>query len=348
MRAALYLSAGDVIVEEVPDPVLVEPTDAVVRVLRSCVCGSDLWAWRATFERPERSRLGHELIGVVEEVGAGVGTLRVGDLVIAPFSYSDGTCPACLGGLPTSCPNRGTWGSPGHDGAQGEALRIPYAEANLVVVPAGVAGTDPSQYAALLALSDVMATGMHGVRMAATAEGGTVVVVGDGAVGLCAVLGASRLARAERVILLSTHAPRAELGRAFGATDVVAARGEEARAAVLELTGGLGAESVVEAVGTPSSWATAMDVVRDGGQIGAVGVPHTTPTLDLLPPFLRNVGVRGGICPVRAYLPELLARVLDGTIDPGPVFDTTMPLERVADAYRAMDTRASIKVMLTV
>lgn len=347
MRAALYLSAGDVVVDEVPDPVVADPTDAVVRVVRSCVCGSDLWAWRDTFQRPERSRLGHEFIGVVEAVGTEVSTLAVGDLVIAPFSYADGTCPACRRGLPTSCPNTGTWGAPGEDGGQGEALRVPYADANLVVVPGGVEGTDEAQYPALLALSDVMATGLHGVRMSQAVEGGTVVVVGDGAVGLCAVLGAAGIINAERVILLSTHEDRQALGRRFGATDVVAARGEAAKEAVLELTDGQGAAAVVEAVGTPAAWATAMDCVQDGGQIGAVGVPHTMPTLELLPPFLRNVGVRGGIAPVRAYLPDLLERVLAGSIDPGPVFDTTLPLAAVADAYRAMDERRSVKVMLT-
>jgi threonine dehydrogenase-like Zn-dependent dehydrogenase len=191
-----------------------------------------------------------------------------------------------------------------------------------------------------------MATGLHGVRLSLAREGGTVVVIGDGAVGLCAVLGASSVVGAERVVLLSTHEDRAALGRRFGATDVVAARGEEAKEAVLDLTGGLGAESVVEAVGTPSAWTTAFDVVRDGGMVGSVGVPHTTPTVELKPLFLRNVGVRGGLCPVRAYLPDLLARVLDGSLAPGAVFDTTLPLEQAPEAYRLMDERRSIKVAL--
>lgn len=346
MRAALYLSAGTVVVDDVPDPTIVDPTDAVVRVVRACVCGSDLWAYRDTFARPERSRLGHEFIGIVEAIGAEVRDVAVGDFVVVPFFAADGTCPACRAGLPSSCPHYAGFGGKGMDGGQGEAARVPFADATLVAVPGGVEGADEGRLASLLSLTDVMATGLHGANMALTREGGTVVVVGDGAVGLCAVLGASTVIGAERVVLLSTHQDRAALGRRFGATDVVAARGEEAKEAVMELTGGLGAASVVEAVGTPAAWATAVDVVRDGGAIGSVGVPHTMPTIDLMPLFLRNVGVRGGLCPVRAYLPDLMARVLDGSLDPGPVFDTTMPLERTPEAYAAMDERRSIKVAL--
>jgi threonine dehydrogenase-like Zn-dependent dehydrogenase len=346
MRAALYLAAGNVIVDEVPDPTIVDPTDAIVRVVRSCVCGSDLWAYRGTFARPERSRLGHEFIGTVEEVGADVRDLRVGQLVIAPFSYADGTCPACQEGLYTSCPNDGTWGAPGNDGGQGEALRVPFADANLVVVPDGGADLPDPTLLSLLALTDVMATGLHGACMADVGAGSTVAVVGDGAVGLCAVLGAKAVLGAERVILLSSHDDRQQLGRRFGATDVVASRGEEAVAAVRELTEGLGARHVVEAVGTPSAWETALGVVRDGGQIGAVGVPHTTPTIELKPLLIRNLGVRVGIAPVRRYIPDLLERVTRGDLDPAPVFDLTLPLERTADAYAAMHRREAIKVAL--
>jgi threonine dehydrogenase-like Zn-dependent dehydrogenase len=346
MRAALYLAAGNVIVDDVPDPVIVEPTDAVVRVVRSCVCGSDLWAYRATFPRPERSRLGHEFVGVVDEIGADVHDLQVGDLVIAPFSFADGTCPACVEGLYTSCPQSGTWGSGTNDGGQGEALRVPFADANLVTVPDGSIDITDDSLLSLLAVSDVMATGLHGATLAGVTEGSTVTVVGDGAVGLCAVLAARTLLGAERVILLSRHQSRQELGRTFGATDIVAERGQDAIDQVRELTAGLGTPHVIEAVGTPQSWGTSIGAVRDGGQIGAVGVPHTTPTIDLLPLLVRNVGVHLGIAPVRKYMPDLVMAVTAGRIDPGPVFDLTLPLERTADAYAAMDKREAIKVAL--
>jgi threonine dehydrogenase-like Zn-dependent dehydrogenase len=346
VRAALYLDAGNVIVDDVPDPAIQLPTDAVVRVVRSCVCGSDLWAYRDTFKREPRSRLGHEFIGTVEEVGSEVTTLAPGDFVVAPFSYGCGSCWWCLEGLPTSCPHSGTWGGGDHDGAQGDALRVPYADANLVVIPGGVAAYDDAGLLDLLATSDVMATGLHGAVMAGVAEGGTAVVVGDGAVGLCAVLGAVDLLKADRVILLSRNPARQAVGRQFGATEIVEARGEDAKQAVLDLTDGHGAASVVEAVGTPDSWQTALDVVSDGGQIGAVGVPHTAPTIQTMTLLGRNLGVRAGIAPVRRYLPELVERVVAGSLAPGVVFDLTLPLEQTPDAYAAMDRREAIKVAL--
>ena len=346
MKATRLYGARDVRFEDRPDPTVVQPTDAILRVSVSCVCGSDLWAYRATFPRAERSRLGHEFIGIVSEVGADVATLRVGDLVIAPFSIGDGTCPACQAGLYTSCPESGTWGAPGYDGGQGEALRVPFADANLVVVPDGSPSLPDAELLSLLALTDVMATGLHGATMAGVGRGDTVVVVGDGAVGLCAVLAARSVLGADRVILLSGHDDRTLIGRGFGATDVIAARGDDAVEAVRELTGGLGAEHVVEAVGTPQAWETALGAVRDGGQVGAVGVPHTTPTIDLLPLLGRNLGVRLGVAPVRRYLPDLLARVTSGELDPAPVFDLTLPLAETAQAYAAMDTRRAVKVAL--
>ncbi|MFC7643308.1 alcohol dehydrogenase catalytic domain-containing protein [Streptosporangium lutulentum] len=263
MRAALYLSAGNVVVDDVPDASLSQPTDAVVRVLRSCVCGSDLWSYRGIINRVERSRLGHEFIGVVEEVGSEVGTLRPGDLVVAPFMWSDNTCPACVDGIQSSCDNGGTFGAPGTDGGQGEAVRVPQADGTLVAVPGGVSGVDESLYAALLSASDVMATGLHGAVLAGVTEGSTVAVIGDGAVGLCAVLGAKAVLGAERIILMSRHADRAAIGRSFGATDVIAERGDEGIAAVRERTGGLGVRHVVEAVGTPESWAMAVGMARE-------------------------------------------------------------------------------------
>ncbi|GAA0385614.1 alcohol dehydrogenase catalytic domain-containing protein [Microbispora corallina] len=347
MRAALYLSAGTVVVEDVPDPVLSEPTDAVVRVVRAAVCGSDLWSYRGVVKRAERSRLGHEFIGVVEEVGAEVRTVRPGDLVVAPFTWSDNTCPHCRDGLQSSCERGGTFGAPGADGGQGQAVRVPWADGTLVTVPGGPAGVDASLYPALLAASDVMGTGLHGAVMAGVTEGSAVAVIGDGAVGLCAVLAAGTILGAERVFLMSRHADRTAVGKAFGATDVIAERGEEGIAAVREQTGGLGVRHVVEAVGTPESWAMAVGMARDGGSIGAVGVPHTAPTLPLFQPLIHNLRLNLGIAPVRRYLPDLVARITAGTLDPGPVFDTVLPLEDVARGYAAMASRESIKIMLT-
>jgi threonine dehydrogenase-like Zn-dependent dehydrogenase len=347
VRAALYLSAGNVVVDDVPDASLSQPTDAVVRVLRSCVCGSDLWSYRGVINRAERSRLGHEFMGVVEEVGDEVRTLHPGDLVVAPFKWSDNTCPACVDGIQSSCGNGGTFGAPGTDGGQGEAVRVPQADGTLVAVPGGVSGVDESLYAALLSTSDVMATGLHGAVMAGVTEGSAVAVIGDGAVGLCAVLGAKAILGADRVFLMSRHADRAAIGKAFGATDVIAERGDEGIAAVRERTRGLGVRHVVEAVGTPESWAMAVGMAREGGAIGAVGMPHTMPELPLFQPLIHHLSLNLGVAPVRRYLPDLISRIVEGTLDPGPVFDTTLPLDDVAQGYAAMASRESIKVMLT-
>lgn len=344
MRAAVYLSAGNVTVDDVPDAAVMEPTDAVVRVLRSCVCGSDLWAYRGVINREAGSRLGHEFLGLVEDVGAHVTTLKVGDLVVSPFQWSDNSCPACLDGIQSSCANGGTFGAPGADGGQGEAVRVPLADGTLVAVPSG-AGEE--LYPALLATSDVLGTGLHGATLAGVREGATVAVIGDGAVGLCAVLGATMVLGAERVILMSRHADRTELGRRFGATDIVDSRGADGIEAVRELTGGLGVRHVVEAVGTKESWEMAVGMAREGGAIGAVGVPHASPRLPLFGPFVHHLTISLGIAPVRRYLPMLIERTVDGTLDAGPVFDTVLPLEQVGDAYGAMASRQSIKVMLT-
>jgi threonine dehydrogenase-like Zn-dependent dehydrogenase len=346
VRAALYMSAGNVIVDDVPDASLSEPTDAVVRVLRSCVCGSDLWSYRGVINRAERSRLGHEFMGLVEEVGSEVRTLRPGDLVVAPFKWSDNTCPACVDGIQSSCRNGGTFGAPGTDGGQGEAVRVPEADGTLVAVPGGVGGVDESLYAALLSTSDVMATGLHGAVMAGVTQGSAVAVIGDGAVGLCAVLGAKAVLGADRIFLMSRHADRAAIGTSFGATDVIAERGDEGIAAVRERTGGLGVRHVVEAVGTPESWAMAVGMAREGGSIGAVGMPHTMPELPLFQPLIHHLSLNLGVAPVRRYLPDLISRIVAGTLDPGPVFDTTLPLDDVARGYAAMASRESIKVML--
>ena len=298
--------------------------------------------------RDEGARLGHEFIGIVEQAGSAVRTVRVGDLVVTPFQWSDNTCPACLDGIQTRCEHGGTFGAPGTDGGQGEAVRVPLADGTLIAVPGGLAGVDEDMLPALLSLTDVAATGLHGAVLAGVSTGSTVVVIGDGAVGLCAVLGASQILGAERIILMSRHDDRGDLGRRFGATDVIAERGDEGIAKVRELTGGLGAKHVVEAVGTPESWEMALGMARVGGSIGAVGVPHTSPQLGIFKPFVQHLSLNFGIAPVRRYLPDLVSRVMSGTYDPGAVFDSKMPLSEVAEGYADMSDRRSIKTMLTV
>jgi threonine dehydrogenase-like Zn-dependent dehydrogenase len=327
---------------ERPDPVIQEPTDAVVRVVLGCVCGSDLWYYRGESAHAVGS-IGHEFIGVVEQVGAEVRGVREGDLVVAPFIYSDMSCPHCLNGSTISCPAGGNFGNGTIDGGQGEAVRVPLAGSTLVPVP-GSEHPD-AMLRSLLALSDVMSTGHHAAAVAGVKKGDTVTVVGDGAVGLCAVLASRRLG-AERIIALSRHAGRQEIAREFGATDIVEARGEEAIQAVLELTGGIGADAALECVGTAQSIATAFAVARPGSTVGLVGVPHGQ--LPFAETFFRNTGWRGGPAPARIYIPELLSDVLDGVIDPGRVFDYETDLDHIADAYRAMDERRAIKSLVRV
>ncbi|MEU6704228.1 zinc-dependent alcohol dehydrogenase family protein [Streptomyces wuyuanensis] len=345
MRATTIHAPFDMRVEEVPDARVREQTDVVVRVVRACICGSDLWAYRGEAERQPGQRIGHEFLGVVEEAGTQVTGFAPGDLVVAPFVWSDGTCEFCAEGLQTSCPRGGFWGTPGSDGGQGEAVRVPFADGTLVKLPAE-ALSDERLLTALLALSDVLGTGHHAALGAGVTKGSTVAVVGDGAVGLCGVLAARRLG-AERIIALGRHRVRTDIARTFGATDVVAARGDEAVAAVRELTGGHGAHAVIEAVGTEESMRTAVGITRDGGAVGYVGVPHGSGTgLDLGVMFDRNIALRGGVAPVRAYIPELLPDVLDGTVDPSPVFDMTVGLDGVPEGYRAMDGRTALKVLV--
>ncbi|MEV0266877.1 zinc-dependent alcohol dehydrogenase family protein [Streptomyces sp. NPDC050617] len=345
MRATTIHAPYDMRVEVVPDPRIQKPTDAVVRVLRACICGSDLWAYRGEAVRQKGQRIGHEFLGIVEETGADVQGIKVGDLVVAPFMWSDGVCDYCTEGLTTSCDHGDFWGAVGHDGGQGDAVRVPHADGTLVRLPADVA-SDDHLLTALLTLSDVLGTGHHAVLGAGVREGSTVAVVGDGAVGLCAVLAAKRLG-AERIIALGRHQVRTDIAKRFGATDVVAERGEEAVEAVRALTKGQGTRCVVEAVGTEQSMSTAVNITRDGGAIGFVGVPHGSDMgLDLGVMFYRNIALRGGVAPVRKYIPELLPDVLDGTIDPSPVFDMTVGLNEVPDGYKAMDTRTALKVLV--
>ncbi|MGW1227114.1 zinc-dependent alcohol dehydrogenase family protein [Streptomyces sp. NPDC001478] len=345
MRATVIQAPHDIRVREVPDPVIQQPTDVVLRVLRACICGSDLWAYRGESARQPGQRIGHEFLGIVEETGAEVNGFTAGDLVVAPFVWSDGSCAYCAEGLTTSCPQGGFWGSVGSDGGQGEAVRVPFADGTLVKLPAAAA-SDDRLLTALLALSDVLGTGHHAAVGAGVRPGSTVAVVGDGAVGLCGVMAAKRLG-AERIVALGRHEARTDIARAFGATDVVAERGEAAVAAVRELLGGEGAHAVIEAVGTEQSMRTAVGIARDGGAVGYVGVPHGSGTgLDLGIMFDRNIALRGGVAPVRTYIPELLPDVLSGTIDPSPVFDMTVGLDEVPDGYKAMDGRTALKVLI--
>ena len=350
MRATLLYGAGDIRVGDVPDPALREPTDALVRVTHSCICGSDLWPYKSAAENPQGGRIGHEFLGVVEEVGAEVSGLKPGDHVIAPFAYSDNTCAHCRRGVQTSCVNGGFWATvkpEGQiDGGQGQYVRSPQAEGTLVKIPAG---TDEKLAPALLTLSDVMGTGHHAARGANVTPGATVAVVGDGAVGLCGVLAARRLG-AERVVLLGRHDGRWAVAQGFGATDRVTARGQDAIEAVKELTSGIGADAVLECVGTRDALDTALAIARPGAQVGYVGVPQDLTDgyapLPLRPMFSRNVALHGGVAPVRQYIPELLEDVLAGELDPSPVFDLELPLEQAADGYRAMNDRTAIKVLL--
>ena len=346
MRATVIHASHDVRVEEVPDPVIRRPTDAVVRVLLSCICGTDLWAYRGVAGFEPGQRIGHEFVGVVEDVGADVVGCGVGDLVVVPFVWSDGVCDYCAEGLTTSCEQGGFWGTKGSDGGQGEAVRVPYADGTLVRLP-NDAASDRRLLTALLTLSDVLGTGHHGAVGAGAGPGMTVAVVGDGAVGLCGVLAAKRLG-AERIIALGRHPARTDIARAFGATDVVPERGEMAVEAVRELTGGRGVPAVIEAVGTEQSMWTAVQIARDGGSIGCVGVPHGSDTgFDLSDVFERNIALHGGVAPVRTYIPQLLPDVLGGVIDPSPVFDLAVGLDGVPGGYKAMDDRTALKVLIS-
>jgi threonine dehydrogenase-like Zn-dependent dehydrogenase len=334
--------AGDVRIENVPDARLIEPTDAVVTVTRACICGSDLWPYKA-MEPSEKGRvMGHEAVGVVEAVGADVRNVKRGDLVVMPFAWSDGTCEFCREGLQTSCVHGGFFGNEEIPGAQAEAVRVPLADGTLYVLPAG---RDEALLPSLLTLSDVMGTGHHAAIAARVGPGKTVAVVGDGAVGLCGVIAARRLG-AEQIIIMGRHADRIALAREFGATDVVSERGEEAVERVRELTGGFGVHSVLECVGLEQSMLTAVGIARPGGAVGRVGVPQDETMPASQPAFYNNVTVSGGPAPVRAYIEELLPDVLEGRIEPGRVFDRVVGLEEVPDGYRAMNEREALKVMV--
>jgi threonine dehydrogenase-like Zn-dependent dehydrogenase len=342
MKATVMYAAGDVRIENRPDPTIVEPTDAIIRVTSACICGSDLWPY-ADLEPTENGRpMGHEAIGVVEDVGPEVRTIKPGDLVVMPFAFSDGTCAFCHEGLHTACVQGGFFDGLSTGAAQAEAVRVPLADGTLYPLPVG---EDHALMSSLLTLSDVLGTGHHAAVVAGVKPGDSVAVVGDGAVGLCGVIAAKRLG-AEQIIVMGRHTDRTDLARELGATDVVAERGEEAAARVLELTGGVGAHAVLECVGTEQATETSVAIARPGGAVGRVGVPHYQSVPLAQQSFFKNVKVGGGPAPVRAYIEELLPDILDGRIEPGRVFDRTVGLDGVPGGYRAMADRESIKVLV--
>jgi threonine dehydrogenase-like Zn-dependent dehydrogenase len=337
MRATTLHAPFDIRFTDVADPQITAPTDAIVKVTAACICGSDLWNYRGENQIKPGMTIGHECLGEVVAVGSDVRDFAIGEHVIVPFCHCDNTCPDCLAGVQSACRNGGVTVS-----GQGEYARVGQADGSLVRLDGA---PDASSIPSLLALTDVMATGWHAAVAAGVRPGSTAVVVGDGAVGLCGVLAASVMG-AERVVAMSRHADRQLLATRFGATHIVAERGEEGVAAVRELTAGVGADAVLECVGTGQSMETAFQVARAGSTVGFVGVPHGV-ELPVRRMFSKNIGLAGGVAPVRRYLPDLLALVLAGTIDPGQVFDLTLPLDRVAEGYAAMDERRAIKVALT-
>ena len=342
MRATVMHGAGDVRIENVPDARIIEPSDAVITITRACICGSDLWPYKSMEPSEKGIVMGHEAIGVVEDVGADVRNIKAGDTVIMPFAWSDGTCVFCHEGLHTACVHGGFFGNEEIAGAQAEAVRVPLADGTLYVVPANY---DETLLPSLLTLSDVMGTGHHAAVTARVGAGKTVAVVGDGAVGLCGVIAARRLG-AEQIIIMGRHRDRIALAKEFGATDVVSERGEEAVERVRELTGGLGAHSVLECVGTGPAVLTAISIARAGGAVGRVGAPQDELMPAAQPSFYNNVIIAGGPAPVRAYMDELLPDVLEGRIEPGRVFDRVAGIDEVPDGYRAMNEREALKVMV--
>lgn len=347
MKAVVYHGPYDVSVETVADPTIEKPTDAIVKIVAAGVCGSDLWTYRGQANVAAEARIGHEFLGVVAERGAEVSNLSVGDWVVSPFRYSDGTCEFCTSGLPSSCVNGGFWGREAHDAGQGELVRVPFADGTLVKLGTANSAPDEKQIPGLLTLSDVMPTGWHAATRAGVSPGSTVVVIGDGAVGQCAVISARRLG-AERIIVLGgQHGDRAALAKKFGAAEFLSERGDEAVIAVRDLTAGRHVDHVVECVGTAGSFETALQLARPGSTVGYVGLPHGV-VIDLARIFGRNIGIAGGVAPARAYMPELVDEVVRGSIDPGAVFTTEVPLSDAALAYQMMDERSTTKAMLAV
>jgi threonine dehydrogenase-like Zn-dependent dehydrogenase len=342
MKAGIFFAPRDIRIQEIPDPKLLFPTDALLRITYSCICGSDLWYYRGLAVKASGSRVGHELLGIVREVGTEVKHIKVGDTVVAPFSWSDGTCPACQNGITSCCWNGASWGNKETGGGQGEMTRVPFADTNLFVIPKNTA---ESMMPALLALSDVLCTGHHAAVSAGVTSGSTVAVIGDGAVGLCAVLASKRLG-AKRIILMSRNESRSAVGEKFGATDVIEERGDEGVEKIRELTENVGVDCALECVGTDDSWHLAIHSTRAGGKIGYVGVPHGVTKIDITRMFRQNIGAVGGVAPVAQYIPNLISDVLSGTLDASPVFDLILPLSDLTKGYEAMDQRTAIKVLI--
>lgn len=338
MRASYIYGPGDVRVIDAPDPVIEQPTDAILRTVLACVCGSDLHPYHSMKPNENGVSMGHEMIGVVEEIGAEVATVKPGDVVIVPFKWSCGQCDFCREGLHSSCRH----GRQRTGGAQAQYRRAPLADGTLYRVEVD---EDDERMPGLLSLSDVYGTGYHAALTGGVGPGATVAVIGDGAVGLLAVLSARDLG-AERIILMGRHEARTDLGRRYGATDVVAPRGEEGVAAVRDLTGGDGVPIVIDAVGLLPAYEQALGAVRDGGTISRVGVPQYATAPLGRDQFMRNITITGGVAPVRAYIDRLLPGVLDGSVDPGAVFDREVPFEDIAEGYRLMDAREALKVLV--
>ncbi|SEC33757.1 Threonine dehydrogenase [Streptomyces sp. 3213] len=337
MRATVIHAPGDIRVEDAPEPKILKPTDAIIRTVATCVCGSDLWPYRGLEPVGDPHPMGHEYVGIVEEVGSEVSNVKPGQFVVGSFATSDNTCANCQKGWQSSCLNREFMGT-----CQAEYVRIPNAHGTLVATDEHPSG---ELVPSLLAVSDVMGTGWFAALAAEVKPGSTAVVVGDGAVGLCGVIAAKELG-AERIIAMSRHESRQKLALEFGATDIVSERGEDGVARIKDLTNGIGADSVLECVGTTESMRQTLRATRPGGNVGFVGIPHEV-AVDGLELFFSQVGLRGGPAPVRRYLPDLIDRVLSGHINPGKVFDLTLPLEQVAEGYKAMDERRAIKALLT-
>ncbi|WP_345345309.1 zinc-dependent alcohol dehydrogenase family protein [Rhodococcus olei] len=341
MRGVVMYGPGDVRVVDREDPKIIDPTDALIAITATCICGSDLWPYRGV-EPVDHTLMGHEYVGVVEEIGDAVATLKVGDFVVGSFCISDNTCEICRAGYQSRCVH-GSFVA-GAIGTQSELARIPYADGTLVATPGQ---PDQDLIPSLLAASDVLGTGWFAAVAAAAGPGKTVAVVGDGAVGLMGVLAAKQLG-ADRIIAMSRHADRQVLAREFGATDIVDTRGDEGVTAIKDLTNGLGAHSVIEAVGSQESMMQAIRSTRPGGHLGYVGVAHDGVTLPADQLFFAEVHLLGGPAPVRRFLPDLIDRVWNRTIDPGRVFDLTLPLDQAAEGYKAMDERRAVKTLLTV
>jgi len=342
MKAAIFEGKGKVAVKEVPAPEIKKAHEAIVRVTHSAICGSDLWFYRGL--SPQGERIGHEFMGIVEAVGDEVKDIKVGDFVIAPFVISDGTCPECKAGETRFCRHGMFFGTNGYDAGQSEKVKLPFADGTLVVVPGGKDLGD-DKLRALLPLTDVLSTGHHAAIDAHVGPGTTVAVIGDGAVGLCAVAASKRLG-APRIFLVSTHQDRANLGTQFGATDIINARGDEAVKQIKTATGDLGVDSALECVGTPDAWETAFGAVRIGGNIGFVGVPHDVADIPVSKLFGSNVGLKGSGASARHHIPELMKDVLDGKLDVSGIFTETIPLSEIAKGYADMDERRDIKVLI--